>query len=430
MRVTPRVVAFLVAVLILLAGGAYVAKHHPTYQSSATFLLSPAPGTSPVLAANELSGFSTSGSSGTYVDLIDAADTARAAGLSGSGVTITARADPTARAIYVTAQGPQAIVQPALTRLVSATIAREPLVGDVFRLQLVDSPSAPTVSGPSRALLAVAVVVLALLGGLFVLVVLRRYPAAGARPAGTSVVLGGGGAPALGEADAYRVLGAPEVTFHLEAFRFVRASFTTTLMQVMGYWRGVAEDQVLPDPVLLVHDGHVAHVLASVATPGERPPTAGPQAPLWRASYAVPVEIFNRYQRLALRSGDVVVGLPQPTEQLSLRPAEPEEVEEIRRGIRRPGGGAEQLNGSEPVEPSADEAAEASRAAEMLHPGRPPRPAPPPERRGPAPGGQTGAPPPAGPAPSAEPRGAAQPRPARPAPPHRAPSQRPGPPRG
>ncbi len=376
MRLTPRVVALAVAVLILLVGGAYVAKHHPSYQSSATFLLSPAPGTSPVLAANELSGFSTSGSSGTYVDLIDAADTARAAGLSGSGVTITARADPTARAIYVTAQGPQDLVQPALTRLVRATIVRQTLAGDIFRLQLADSPSAPTASGPSRALLALAVVVLALLGALFVLVVLRRYPSSGARPAGTSVVLGGGGAPTLAEADAYRVLGgAPEVTFHLEAFRFVRASFTTTLMQVMGYWRGVADDQVLPDPVLLVHDGHVAHVIASVATPGERPPTAGPQAPLWRASYAVPVEIFSRYQRLALRSGELVVGLPQPTEHLSLRPADPEEVEEIRRGIRRPAVEAEYGNGREPAAPP-----ERAPGADPLppRPVQPPRPAQPP----------------------------------------------------
>ncbi len=351
MRATPRTIAVAVAVLILIAGGAYVAKHQRTYQSTATFVLVPAPGTNPVLAANELSGFSTSATSGTFVDLIGSGDTFRAAGLTGSGVSITVRADPTARAIYVTAQGPQAIVQPALNRIVNAALTRESLVNDVFRLQVIDSASPPVPSGPSRAVLALAIVLLAALGGLFVFVVLRRYPAGPVRAPGTSVVLGGGGAPVLGEGDSYRVLGGPpEVTFHLEAFRFIRASPTTTLMQVMGYWRGVPGDQALPDPVLLVHDGHVAHTIASVANPGERPPTAGPDAPLWRASYAVPVEIFNRYQRLALRSGELVVGLPQPTEHLTLRPADPEELEEMRRGIRRPAADEARDNGREYTE--------------------------------------------------------------------------------
>lgn len=340
MRPTPRTVALAVAALILVVGGAYVAKHHEKYQSSATFALAPAPGTPATLIANELSGFGQSATSGTFVDLIASADTARDAGLDGSGVTISVRADPTARAIYVTAEGPQDVVQPALQRVVRTSIARQALVNDVFRLSLIDSPSAPTPSGPSRAVLALAVVLLAVLGGLFVLVVLRRYPPGPARATGATVVLGAGGAGgagALPAGDAYRVLGGPQdVTFHLEAFRFVRASLTTTLMQIMGYWRGVDDEQDLPDPVLLVHDGHVAHTIASVDTPGERPPKAGPDAPLWRASYAVPVEIFNRYQRLALRSGDVIVGLPQPTEHLSLRPADPHEVEELRRGIRRP----------------------------------------------------------------------------------------------
>ncbi len=326
-----------------------MAKHHAPYQSAATIALAPAPGTPPVLAANELSSFSTSGTSGTFVDLISAAQTLRVAGVPSSEVSLTVRADPTARVLFLTLQGPQDVVEPALARIVAASIARAPQLNDVFRLQLIDAPSAATTSGPSRSLLAIAVVLLALLGGLFTLVVLRRYPPASARPAGTSLVLGGGGggaAAALGTGDAYRVLGGPpEVTFHLESFRFIRASFTTSLLQLMGYWRGVADEQDLPEPVLLVHDGHVAHTIASVATPGERPPKAGPDAPLWRASYAVPVEIFDHYQRLSLRSGDIVVGLPQPNEHLSLRPPDAHEVEEFRRGIRRPsedeGGGAQ-----------------------------------------------------------------------------------------
>lgn len=361
MKGNPRTLAIVVAVLILIVGGAYVAKHHPTYQSTATFALAPAPGTPAVLATNELSNFANSATSGTFVDLISSADTAAAAGLTGSGVSITVRADPTARALYVTAQGPQDVVQPALTRLVRASIARQGLVNDVFRLQLIDSPTAAAVTGPSRAVLALAVIALALLGGLFVFVLLRRYPPGAARATGTAVVLGGATGGTLRD-DSYRVLGGDqEVTFHLEAFRFFRASVTTTLMQVMGYWRGVSDEQELAEPVLLVHDGHVAHTIASVATPGERPPQAGPDAPLWRASFAVPVEIFNRYQRLALRSGDIVVGLPQPSEHLTLKPADPDELEELRRGIRRPtpqdGGGAapgqlgpvERAGGSDPA---------------------------------------------------------------------------------
>ncbi len=337
MKATPRAVALAVAVLILIVGGAYVAKHHPTYQSTATFALVPAPGTPAVLAANELSSFSTSGTSGTFVDLISSSDTLRAAGASGAGLSLTVRADPTARVLYLTLQGPQDVVQPALNRIVAVSIARESQLNDVFRLRLIDSPSAATTSGPSRALLAIAVILLALLGGLFTFVVLRRYPGGAVRPAGTSLVLGAGAAQTFGQGDAYRVLGGPpEVTFHLESFRFIRASFTTALMQVMGYWRGVADEQDLPEPVLLVHDGHVAHTIASVAAPGERPPKAGPDAPLWRASFAVPVEIFDRYQRLSLRSGDIVVGLPQPNEHLTLRPPDDHELEEFRRGIRRP----------------------------------------------------------------------------------------------
>ena len=409
MRLTPRTVALAVAALILVVGGAYVAKHHTKYQSSATLALAPAAGTPATLAANELSGFAQSATSGTFVDLISSADTARAAGLTGAGVTIAVRADPTARAIYVTAEGPQDVVQPALQRVVRTAIARQALVNDVFRLSLIDSPSAPAPSGPSRAVLALAVILLAVLGGLFVLVVLRRYPPTPAR-AGTAVVLGAGSAGAMPAGDAYRVLGGPqEVTFHLEAFRFVRASLTTTLMQIMGYWRGVDEEHDLADPVLLVHDGHVAHTIASVDTPGERPPKAGPEAPLWRASYAVPVEIFNRYQRLALRSGDVVVGLPQPTEHLSLRPADPHEVEELRRGIRRPEDEADAaLNGPAPqIAPAS---------------GPPARPAPPPGNgpttpaiHGPA-GGGAGfgrAPAPAG-EPAAPPRRPGEPGPSHP----------------
>jgi len=351
MKATPRTAAVAVAVLILVVGGAYVAKHHTKYQSTATFALAPAPGTPAVLAANELSGFQESATSGTFVDLISSQDTLQAAGAADVGVTISVRADPTARVLFVTAEGPEDVVEPALTRVVAASIARQSRVNDVFRLEVIDSPTAATPSGPSRALLALAVILLAGLGGLFVLVLLRRYPAGPVRSAGGSLVIGTGAT--LADQDAYRVLGAPhEVTFHLEAFRFVRASFTTSLLQVMGYWRGVSDEQDLPEPVLIVHDGHVAHTIASVATPGERPPKAGPDAPLWRASYAVPVEIFDRYQRLALRSGEVVVGLPQPSEQLTLRPADPREVEEFRRGIRRPAGADAPDDGGEPADPA------------------------------------------------------------------------------
>jgi len=353
MKATPRTAALAVAVLILVLGGAYVAKHHSTYQSTATFALAPAPGTPAVLAANELSGFSQSATSGTFVDLITSPDTQAAAGVSSAQITITARADPTARVLFVTAEGPQDIVQPALQRVVNASIVRQARVNDVFRLQVINSPTAPTKSGPSRALLALAVILLSILGGLFVLVVLRRYVAGPVSSSGTGVVLGSSTAAAIAEADAYRVLGGPqEVTFHLEAFRFVRASFTTSLLQVMGYWRGVPVEQELPEPVLIVHDGRVAHTIACVATPGERPPKAGPDAPLWRASYAVPIEIFDRYQRLALRSGEVVVGLPQPSEHLTLRPPDPHEVEELREGIRRPADGGPPADGVEDGDPS------------------------------------------------------------------------------
>jgi hypothetical protein len=105
------------------------------------------------------------------------------------------------------------------------------------------------------------------------------------------------------------------VHFDLESFRFVRASATTVLCQVTGYWRS-DHPRELTEPTLLLHDGTRMHPIAPLASPTAGVPAAGPETPLWRGSYAAPIEIFERHQRIALRAGPgAVIGLPEPVEQ-------------------------------------------------------------------------------------------------------------------
>jgi hypothetical protein len=105
------------------------------------------------------------------------------------------------------------------------------------------------------------------------------------------------------------------VHFELESFHYVKASATTMLLQVNGYWRS-GHPRELEEPTLLLHDGTRMHALAPLASPPAGTAHAGPETPLWRGSYAAPVGIFERHERIAMRAGPgVVVGLPEPVEQ-------------------------------------------------------------------------------------------------------------------
>jgi hypothetical protein len=323
-KTLPRVAAAVVAGLILVAGFSYAATRTTSYQSSASLLLAPKVGTSPDVLSSLLDSFQRSGTAGTYVELISSKDTLTRAGVP-AGVTVSVRSVPDARTINVEADGPENVVQPALRGVIKATQAREGELGDVWRAQVLGSPSAPAVSGISKTQLFAATILLAILGALFVIVVLRRYrfvPTEGGADAGPLGLGagggGGGGAPAPAALPSRSEIEQPAevlVHFDLESFRFVRASATTVLCQVTGYWRS-DHPRELAEPTLLLHDGTRMHPIAPLAAPASGPPAAGPETPLWRGSYAAPIEIFERHERIALRAGPgAVIGLPEPVEQ-------------------------------------------------------------------------------------------------------------------
>jgi hypothetical protein len=324
-KTVTRVAAAAVAILILVAGLSYAATRTTTYRSTATLLLAPKPGTPSTVLSSLLDSFQRSGTAGTYVELISSKDTLSRAGV--SGITVSVRSVPDARTINIEADGPQNAVQPGLRGVIRATQARESELGDVWRSQVLGSPSPPEASGVSKKALIAATVLLALLGALFVVVVMRRYRfvATGGfdeppeLSAGSGVPGAGGGGVPLGSVRATRAeIEQPAevlVHFELESFHFVKASATTMLLQVDGYWRS-GHPRDLEEPTLLLHDGTRMHALAPLASPPTGTAHAGPETPLWRGSYAAPVGIFERHERIAMRAGSgVVVGLPEPVEQ-------------------------------------------------------------------------------------------------------------------
>ena len=322
---TTRAVAAAVALLVLVAGLAYTFTRSTDYKSEATLLLAPKRDTPRDVLSSVLDSYGRSGTGGTYVEMISSADTLREA--KAFGTTVAVRAVPDTRTIGVTVTGPEDVVQPTLNRLIRASQTRQAELRDVWELQVLESPSAPTVAGISNAALLGATVLMAILAALFVLVVLGRYRfVAGDAPAAGALGSGGGGPapqtggagelpPVRGQVNELEQAAEVRVHFDLESFRYVRASPTTVLLQVTGYWRS-DHPRELGQPRLLLHDGKRMHPLAPLQAPDGKLPESGPETPLWRGSYAAPVEIFERQERIALRAGPgVVIGLPHPIEQ-------------------------------------------------------------------------------------------------------------------
>lgn len=309
------IIALAVGLAVLAAGAAYTFSRQASYESDGSLLLAPKPGVTPDIVSNLLQSFDTSGTSGTYTELITSNDTLAQAHVPG-GIDVTVRAVPDSRVLQVTATGPTGDVQSALRAVIRTSIARESETGDVWQLQSLESPSAPSRAGPSKGVLLLATIVLALLAPLVVMVAVRRLRL-GAPTAGGDAQLAAwsGVAPdALPLTDQ----DLPRVRFVLQSFRYVHASPTTALLLVAGYWRSEIA-RALAEPVMLLHDGRQMHPLAPVAAPDNREPTASLESPLWRASYAAPVEVFERHTRFALRAGSgAVVGLPHPTQQATL----------------------------------------------------------------------------------------------------------------
>jgi hypothetical protein len=177
-----RLLAGLVALLVLGAGVAYALARPATYTSNAALMLTPAPG-DPTAVPQLLDSFDRSGTAGTYVELITARDTLARAG--SPPVTVTARAVPDTRVIDISATGARGDVQRGLTAVLAAAQQANAALRDVWRLNTLAAPSAPAAAGPSAALIIGAALALAALAALFVVVVLRRLaPGPGEAPVG------------------------------------------------------------------------------------------------------------------------------------------------------------------------------------------------------------------------------------------------------
>jgi hypothetical protein len=112
---------------------------------------------------------STSGALGTYVELISA----RGPELT-PGYTFTVRSVTDTSVIDITAQGPAAGVQKALVNLMADRQNEAALLRNLFKLAILQTPSAVVAAGSSNAKILAAAVALALLAGLGVLLVLGR----------------------------------------------------------------------------------------------------------------------------------------------------------------------------------------------------------------------------------------------------------------
>jgi uncharacterized protein involved in exopolysaccharide biosynthesis len=74
----------------------------------------------------------------------------------------------------VTAKGDEEDVVPALESVIAATKARQGSLSDLFALRVLETPSAPSLSGPSTGILLLATVLLAIFAAIAVVAILRR----------------------------------------------------------------------------------------------------------------------------------------------------------------------------------------------------------------------------------------------------------------
>lgn len=169
-RPVTRLVVLVVALAVLGAGAGYTVTRHISYESTASVVLVPS-ATNPADLAAATDSFSASGTAGTFVELLAAPDTVRAAH---APIDITVRAVPDSRVIDVTAHGLRADVQPGLGALLQAASAREGSLRALWTMSILAQPSPPSAAGASTPLLLLAAVLLAILAALVTHVLLRR----------------------------------------------------------------------------------------------------------------------------------------------------------------------------------------------------------------------------------------------------------------
>lgn len=164
-----RLAVLVVAGAVLLLGVAYSALRDQQYESRATVTLVP----DPERAEDRtilLDAFDRSGTIGTYVELIGSRNVIEEAGSPTSSIAV--RAIPDTRVIEITATGEQASVQQDLNAVIGAAAKSGPDLGDLWRLQVLESPGVPALAGPSSGALFGATILLAVLAGIVTFVLL------------------------------------------------------------------------------------------------------------------------------------------------------------------------------------------------------------------------------------------------------------------
>jgi hypothetical protein len=174
-----RKVALVVAALVLAVGLAYIASRGVTWQSQAQLILAPQ-GSDAAEDSVLLGSFDRSGTTATYVELIESSDVLDLAG--DPDASIEARSIPDSRVIDVTATGSWATVRGDLDAVLRAAKQRGLGLSDPWRLQVLTTPSGPTTGGPSDLALLLALLALAGVAGLATFVLIGALSARTAEP--------------------------------------------------------------------------------------------------------------------------------------------------------------------------------------------------------------------------------------------------------
>jgi uncharacterized protein involved in exopolysaccharide biosynthesis len=158
-----------VAAIVLVAAVLYIAQRDETWQSSAKVVLVPHISDSSERGM-ALGSWDGSASIGTYEELIGSSDVLEQANDVSTSVDV--RPVPDSRVLDVTATGPRETVQSDLDAILSAAKDRGFRFNDLWTLQVLDAPSAPTTAGASTLALILAALAVAVVAGLaaFVLI--------------------------------------------------------------------------------------------------------------------------------------------------------------------------------------------------------------------------------------------------------------------
>jgi len=154
--------------IVFISGVFYVALRGETWQSTAKMLVSPRAHPS-AARSSALGSWGSSGSIGTYEELLTSTGVRERANLSNP---VDVRPVPDSRVIEVTASGDRTTVRRDLHAIIAAAKSRAHRLHDLFSLQTLDAPGAPTTSGPGALTLLLATLALAVVAAVatFVLV--------------------------------------------------------------------------------------------------------------------------------------------------------------------------------------------------------------------------------------------------------------------